>query len=245
MPNLPTGPDDDDLLDTADDGLPGDGLPRDVADTDDVMDLLGQLDEPAEDYVTDRMIADVPGVEGDASPPMAVVENPQAKQQLITTAPPPRTQEVRTLTDLQTISAEPPTILAPPPEPVVDIRKQFEQFDAIAQEVIQGTRHDRQETQDAINLCRGEIQKSVNNGQNPSRMWVDNLTKALEIKATVNLTAIKALEAKAKLLAATKAGIQVGIQNNNQQANVSTQADNSLVDLLNSNPLDGGGEDEF
>lgn len=242
MPDLPIEPDDEDLLDTF---QPDDGPPQDVADLDDEMKgLLGQLDETSEDYVTERMVADVPGVEGDTSPPMAVVENPQAGEPA-PVAPPPKTQEVRSLTDLQTVEAEAPVVLAPPPEPVVDIRKQFEQFDAIAEEVVQGTRHDRQETQDAINLCRGEIQKAVNNGQNPSRMWVDNLTKALEIKATVNLTAIKALEAKAKLLAATKAGVQVGIQNVNQQANVTTQADSSLVDLLNSNPLDGGGEDEF
>lgn len=232
--------DDDDLLDT----FEPEGSPQNVGDLDDEMKgLLNQLDETGEDYVTDRMVADVAGVEGDSSPPMTVVEN-------VVTEPappalPPQTSEVRTLQSSDVITAEPTVPLPPPPEPVVDIKKQFEQFDAIAEEVVQGTRHDRQETQDAINLCRGEIQKAVNNGQNPSRMWVDNLTKALEIKATVNLTAIKALEAKAKLLAATKAGVQV--QNNNliQNSNVSTMADASLVDLLNSNPLDSSGEDEY
>lgn len=241
MPNLPTEPDDEDLFDTF---QPDEGPPQDVGELDDEMKgLLGQLDETP-DYVTDRMFADMPGVEGDASPPMTIVQTPK------TTEPPapveaPKTQEVRNLVDSQIVETEPTSIVLSPLEPVVDLRRQFEQFDAIAEEVIQGTRHDRQETQDAINLCRSEIQKAVNGNHNPSRMWVDNLTKALEIKATVNLTAIKALEAKAKLLAATKAGVQVGIQNNNQQTNVSTQADNSLVELLNSNPLDGGGEDEF
>lgn len=228
--------DEDDLFDT-------EGPPQDVDDLDaETRGLLGQLDEPDPDYVIDKMMADAPVIEGDASPPMAVVINQKANEPP-TPVEVPKTQEVRRLDTLQTVEAEQHVTITPV-EPVVDIRKQFEQFDAIAEEVVQGTRHDRQETQDAINLCRGEIQKAVNNGQNPSRMWVDNLTKALEIKATVNLTAIKALEAKAKLLAATKAGIQVGIQNNNQ-ANVSTMADNSLVDLLNSNPLDDSGEDEF
>ncbi len=210
---------------------------------DEMRDLLSELDEPDSDYVIDRMV-ETSGVEGDASPPIEMVKNSASDAPPEVPALPPKTSEVRRLDVVEAVQEE--VVAPPPPEPpIVDIRKQFEQFDAIAEEVVQGTRHDRQETQDAINLCRGEIQKAVSAGQNPSRMWVDNLTKALEIKATVNLTAIKALDAKAKLLAATKAGIQV--QNNNliQNANVSTQADKSLVDLLNNNPLDSNGDDEF
>lgn len=243
MPHLPAEPDgDEDLMDTI---PPDDGPPQDVADLDDEMKgLLGQLDETSEDYVTERMVADAPGVEGDTSPPLAIVENPKAGEPAAPVEA-PRTAEVRKVTDLQTIEAETPTMVAPPPEPVVDIKREFEQFNDVAQEVLQGVRFDRQEVQDGINLCRAEIQKAVATGHNPSRMWVDNLAKLLEIKATVNLTGIKALEAKTKLLAATKAGVQVGINNVNQQANVTTQADASLVDLLNSNQLDSDGEDEY
>jgi hypothetical protein len=237
MPDIPIDP--DDQFDT-------EGPPQDVDDLDDEMKgLLGELDE-TDEYLTGRMVAEVPGVDGDASPPIEMAPNPAADKLDEPPATPPQTSEVRRLDILpQLVTAEESTPPPPPPEPVVDIRKQFEQFDAIAEEVVQGTRHDRQETQDAINLCRGEIQKAINAGQNPSRMWVDNLTKALEIKATVNLTAIKALEAKAKLLAATKAGVQV--QNNNliQNTNVSAQADKSLVDLLNNNPLESSGDDEY
>lgn len=229
---------DDDLFDTQ-------GPPEDIDDLDDEMrGLLGQL-TPDTDYLTDRMVAEVAGVDGDVSPPMVLIDNPKASEP-IAPSETPKTQEVRKLGVplLVTTDAPPPP---PPPQtepPVVDVRKQFEQFDAVAEEVLQGTRHDRQETQDAINLCRGEIQKAIGGNDNPARMWVDNLTKALEIKATINLTAIKALEAKAKLLAATKAGIQVGIQNN-LNANAATQVDPTLIELLNNNPLDSSGEDEF
>ncbi len=238
MSDIPIEPDDQ-LSDT-------DGPPQDVDDLDDEMrGLLGELDEPDE-YVTDRMVAEAPGVDGDASPPIEMAPNPTANQPVDVPSGPPQTSEVRRLDVIpQVVTAEGSAPLPQPPEPVVDVRQQFKQFDEVAEEVIQGVRYDRQETQDAINLCRAEIQKSVTAGQNPSRMWVDNLAKLLEIKATVNLTGIKALEAKAKLLAATKAGVQV--QNNNliQNANVSTQADKSLVDLLNNNPLQSDGDDEF
>lgn len=229
--------DDDDLFDTQ-------GPPEDVADLDDeTRQLIGQLDEE-EDYVTDRMVAEAPAVEGDMSPPLAATPNPEAGKPA---EPPvtPTVKEVRRLTSAPELVTDEPVAVAPPPEPVVDLKKQFEQFDEIALEVIHGVRHDRQETQDAINLCRGEIAKAVSNGNNPSRMWVDNLTKGLEIKATINLTAIKALEAKAKLLAATKAGVQIQNNNLNQNANVTTTADDSLVNLLNDNPLDADGKDEF
>lgn len=226
---------DDDLFDTA-------GPPQDIDELDDEMKgLLGELDAPDE-YVTDRMAAEVAGVVGDTSPPIEMVVNPNAGE-APKTPEMPKTSEVRRLDTLQTVPTE-EQVMAVSDLPIVDVRKQFEQFDAVAEEVIQGVRFDRQETQDGINLCRAEIQKAIAAGQNPPRMWVDNLAKMLEIKATVNLTGIKALEAKAKLLAATKAGIQV--QNNNLlQSNVSTQADNALVELLDGNPLDASGDDEY
>lgn len=216
-----------------------------VGQSDDIDDemrgLLDQLDSPDVDLMT----PDMPGIDGDNSPPLETIEQPIPEP--LKPVEIPRTQDTRTV-DVQ--PAIVPVELVKPTEdtePVVDLRKQFAQFDAVAEEVLQGTRHDRQEIQEAINLCRGEINKAVNNNANPSRMWVDNLAKVLEVKATVNLTAIKALEAKAKLIAASKAGIQVNNNNVNQNSAVSTVSDDSLVDLLNNNPLNGnpGGEDEY
>jgi len=214
-------------------------------DDDEMQGLFDQLDQDPDDYLTSQMEQESPTVVGDSSPPLEMEQNDRPPEAAPIPAIPPSTQEVRRIDGVVEESVPEPAAVEADPEPVVNIKEQFEQFDAIAVEVIQGTRHDRQETQDAINLCRQEINKAVNNGGNPSRMWLDNLTKALEIKATINLTAIKALEAKTKLLAATKAGVQV--QNNTliQNANVSTQADKSLVELLNSNPLDTDGDDEF
>jgi hypothetical protein len=46
-------------------------------------------------------------------------------------------------------------------------------------------------------------------------MFVDGLVKALEVKSNVNMTAVKALEATAKMIATTKAGSSVQVNNLN------------------------------
>jgi len=204
-----------------------------------------QIDESDSDEMSEMIAANADilnyvGVDGDKSPPMGIVENVQQTKPAELEFETFKTTLVTT-NDVETI----PIPSVPVEPPLVDIRKQFDQFDEVAQEVIQGTRHDRQEIQDAIDLCRSEIDKAVTRSANPSRMWVDNLTKALEIKATVNLTAIKALEAKAKLLAATKAGVNVVNTNNNAALAASaTASDDELVRVLQ-NPFDSGGEDEY
>jgi len=66
-------------------------------------------------------------------------------------------------------------------------------------------------------------------------MWVDALVKAVEVKAGINSTAVKMVEANVKLLAATQSGIQI-----NQQIN--TGASSSLEEIL-SDPI--GDDDEF
>lgn len=205
---------------------------------DEIKNLIGKLDEPSE--LVDKMAE---GVAKDSSPPLQLSPN--------TDVTPPSLPSVDSLkpSDVRRLDLKPATTkqseaveVVPPPEPLVDIKKQFEQMDSVAEEVLQGTRADRQEAQDAINLMRTEIDKAITGGHNPSRMYVDNLVKALEVKTTINMTAVKVLEAKAKLLAATKAGIS--IQNNTQvnNANVQQGGSDDLVDLL-SNPI--GPEDEY
>lgn len=239
---------DEDLLDTDPDAMGQIEADGNVEEIDDEMArMLGELDNTSEDYVTEQLS---PTVEGNPSPPLAVTPGPQPQSDYRETP----AAETLTPQDVRRLDIKVPTItegeaapvqLPPDEPPIVDIRKTFEQADQAIDEIQQGARGDRQETQDAINLCRSEIDKAIAGGGNPPRMWVDNLAKILEVKATINMTAIKALELKAKLLAATKAGVVVNNTNQNVAAAASGGQDKSLVELLSNNPLDSTGDDEF
>jgi len=122
-----------------------------------------------------------------------------------------------------TIVAEVPVV------PTVDVVKYHERLDQVTTEVLAACRADRQETQDVIDLMRLQIDDAVNKSQSPSRMWVDGLVKAVEVKAGINATAVKIIEANAKMLAATKAGVNIL----NQNVNTGSQ---DLEDVL-SRPL--------
>ena len=86
-------------------------------------------------------------------------------------------------------------------------------MEAVTDEVLKACRSDRQETQDVIDLLRGQIDNATNANTQPQRMWVDGLVKAVEVKANINSTAVKIMEANARMIAATKAGINILNQN--------------------------------
>lgn len=99
--------------------------------------------------------------------------------------------------------------------PAIDITKYHERLDQVTTEVLAACRADRQEAQDVIELLRLQIDDAVSKSQAPQRMWVDGLVKAVEVKAGINATAVKIVEANAKMLAATRAGINILNQNVN------------------------------
>ena len=98
-------------------------------------------------------------------------------------------------------------------EDVVNFQKYLIELDGVTQEVLQACRADRQEAQDVINMLRKKVDAAINKNQDPSRMFVDGLVKAVEVKAGINATAVKMMDSVAKVLASTKSGIN--IQNNN------------------------------
>jgi hypothetical protein len=99
--------------------------------------------------------------------------------------------------------------------PAIDVVKYHDRLDTVTTEVLTACRSDRQEAQDVIDLLRLQIDDAVNKSQSPQRMWVDGLVKAVEVKAGINATAVKIIEANAKMLAATKAGVNILNQNVN------------------------------
>lgn len=120
----------------------------------------------------------------------------------------------------------------------VDFNKYFDRLDGVTDEILGACRSDRQEVQDTIQLCRGQIDDAIQKGREPARMFVDGLVKAIEVKANVNMTAVKMMEANSKMLAAIKAS--GGIQVNNQ--NLSVVNNHDLEQILDQPMTD---EDEF
>jgi len=107
--------------------------------------------------------------------------------------------------DIDEIAAVPKKEEAPP-TPAVDLQKYLDTLDDITKEVLDSCRSDRQETQTVIDLCKQAVEDAHSASKSPSRMWVDGLVKAVEVKAGISTNAIKALDSISKMLSATKAG---------------------------------------
>jgi len=109
------------------------------------------------------------------------------------------------------------------------LSKYLDKMDIVTNEVLVSCKADRQEAQQIIDLFLSKINAAT--AAPPSRMYVDGLVKAIEVKSNINMTAVKIMDTNAKMIAATKAGIVI---NNNTQVNHS----NELTDILNSAPTD-------
>lgn len=108
-------------------------------------------------------------------------------------------------------------------EPTVpnDVAKKLKQLDEVTDNILKACEDDRKQAQEAIDLIKGEIEGSLRNQSRPPAAFVEGLIKAIEVKAGINLTAVKIMEANAKMLAATKAGTSLTVNNNNSMASAS------------------------
>jgi hypothetical protein len=96
------------------------------------------------------------------------------------------------------------------------IQSAVKDFDEVGKEVLNKWREDRAEVQVVIDHLRDAvINRAVQNatGAVPS-VYVESLVNALEVKGNMSLTAVKALEAKTRLLAAMRGGVNILNQQN-------------------------------
>ncbi len=109
----------------------------------------------------------------------------------------------------------------------VNIKIYFERYEAMAEEIFAACRSDRQEAQAVLAMCKERVEDAIRNdtADRVPRMYVDALVKAVEVKANINDTAVKMIDAGAKLISAAKNQINV------QQNNVAVGSD--LNDILN------------
>lgn len=115
-------------------------------------------------------------------------------------------------TDARRLDIPAPSLIESEIDDTVNFQKYLIELDDVTTEVLQACRSDRQEAQDVINLLRKEVDDAINKNKQPSRMFIDGLVKAVEVKAGINATAVKMMDSVAKVLASTKSGIN--IQNN-------------------------------
>ena len=193
-------------------------------DNDELQDLLDQLDD--EEDVVEQITDEIDRITEDEaesieSESIADESDEEIDSSIECALQPIDTRQIEEISTA--IAAETPVA------PAIDVVKYHERLDQVTIEVLTACRADRQETQDVIDLMRLQIDDAVNKSQSPSRMWVDGLVKAVEVKAGINATAVKIIEANAKMLAATKAGVNIL----NQNVNTGSQ---DLEDIL-SRPL--------
>lgn len=176
---------------------------------DDLRDLLDQLEEE-----------DVPE-EPPAPEKEVVVEEVEPLET------PPSTHALpEAPVDIRVIDGDTPQLIGPEDqsqEPVVeliDLSAEKERLDTVTDEVLDSCRADRQEAQDVIKLCRDEISAATSKSNSPSRMYVDGLVKAVEVKSKIMETAVKMMDTRAKFVSSVKTTIG---QQNNVQINASSQ----------------------
>ena len=112
--------------------------------------------------------------------------------------------------------------------PVIDVREQVQRANATSEEILASWRSDRCEAQGAANFVKSILDNIVSAGDRPSAGLLEQYIKALEVKASTNQTAVKCVDAIAKLLAATKQG-GPSVQNNTLLAGNSGR---ELIDIL-------------
>lgn len=182
-----------------------------------------------EEHDLQQLLGQLEGIEPNNVPEQVaeIVSEPKQEAQIAAVVPQP--------IEAQVVVKEEPE--APRP---VNINKYLDRLDGVTDEVLNACRSDRQEAQEVILLLRSQINEAITNNKQPSRMWVDGLVKAVEVKSLVNMTAVKIIEANAKILAATKAG-GTNVQVNNNSVTVAG-TDKDLEKILDE-PLTS--DDEF
>ena len=191
----------------------------------DLQDLLNQLDDhdefmptPAEiaGQVEQDVVHEEPEEEPEEKPKISTEEMKNQKEGNGELAVPPETvlRPVDELlpTDARRLDIPAPSLIESEIDDAVNFQKYLIELDGVTSEVLQACRSDRQEAQDVINLLRKEVTDAIKSNKPPSRMYVDGLVKAVEVKAGINATAVKMMDSVAKVLASTKSGIN--IQNN-------------------------------
>jgi hypothetical protein len=109
-------------------------------------------------------------------------------------------------------------------------------LDDVTTEVLCGHRADRQEAQDVITMLRAQVDMHHNVNKQAPNVYVENLVKAIEVKAGISHNAIKVLEARAKMLAALRNKGTVINNNNNNAANAANSVNAELTQLLADDP---------
>lgn len=162
---------------------------------------------------------------------LGMIEEPTSDSKAQTPQPVQKAEALRPIEEpIRTLDATPEP--QNQPAPVVDISKMFEQMGAVTNDVLQCAKDDRNQAEAAIQLMNNAIEEAHSLGKPASKTYVEGLVKAIEVKANINTTVVKIMEANAKLFAATKSGLNLQINNQN-----STVSSDELVNLLNT-PLD-------
>lgn len=103
-----------------------------------------------------------------------------------------------------TVVTEPQSIAQAQQAVGMDIGKAVNQHEAVVAKILANLDADRAETQKAINICFDRIEGNTD----AKAAFIESLVQALKVKSDTNLTAVRALDATSKLIAAIKAKVE-------------------------------------
>jgi len=196
-------------------------MSSDEDDDSDIADLLKQLDGGPEPVVEATPVQSVA-----ASKPAVVNSSEDEEDEdlsaILNRDPSPTlSPELTTASDIRTIptpviNLDAPTVVMPiSEEGILDVKKYVQKAEGVLDEMLNSARNDRQEAQDTIDFLRTQVHGAVS-ANKPAERWAEALITALEVKSGINATAVKAVEALGKIIAATKI---TGNVTNNLQVN--------------------------
>jgi len=136
-------------------------------------------------------------------------------------------------TPIKSLDATPQQASPQQEGPTVDLKRLFDRMNEVTDNVLECARNDRAQAESAILMMQDAIETAHSLNKPASKTYVEGLIKAIEVKANINTTVVKIMEANAKMFAATKSGLNLNINN----TNTSTVSSDELVNLLNT-PLD-------
>lgn len=202
---------------------------------DDLKELLDQLDDAdielePDQYLHKELEQDSPSITADS------IDTSEVEPSDSDTLPElDKTNALRPIEDNRRYDSEHLKTESVDQEPVVDIARYLDKMEGVADEVLQACRSDRQEAQEVINMLRLQCDQAHSKNQPPARMYVDGLVKSVEVKANINTNAVKVMEGVAKMIAATRAGLNI---NNNNVSFSSAELDEILSTTEVSGDLD-------
>ena len=168
---------------------------------DDVRDLLNMLDSEADEVEADEA---EPDVTHNTTHKYVVPEFVAAET---------KTEEALKPIPIEVNLDNTPALDMPVVAPIIDMAEKSRQVSQVTESVLADCTKDRQQAQDVIDMLMKTARDSIDKFGRVSAELAEQLIKAVQVKSDINANAIKMVDSNIKLIAATKSGNSININN--------------------------------